>query len=170
VSLLNWPKVFQLCEGISRNCRSDPAKRLPRYKLAGEAGRAIGELKAQMVSQEAGSKSKGNAIGILTLVLAALAAIFSLVSGSLTAYTSFLLIRQNTLATEKAKKDLDLYEIARKHMSELESKFETFLFEEAIDPKTDPHQLVNDLTLMIKADRFGSATGAVRDFNDFIVA
>jgi hypothetical protein len=139
-------------------------------KIKDEADRAIAELKAQTVSQ-ATSKPKIEIwlplVG--TFICSLIAAIASCSAGSITNATNLLLTRTNTLLTEKAKKDSDLYGVARDHIAALESAFEAFLFEKKIDPKTDPHQLAADLNRMIIADRFGSATATVRGFNDFIV-
>jgi hypothetical protein len=132
-------------------------------KLKEEADAVIAGLKSQAAQPP--NKPTVN----VTLVCAVIAAIASLVSGSITAYSNLMLSRTNTLLTEKAKSDIQVYATAEDHIARLESAFETILVTQTID-RTDKTlaELSSDLHLLVTGNRLGSATEMVRDFNDYI--
>jgi molybdenum-dependent DNA-binding transcriptional regulator ModE len=132
-------------------------------KLKEEADEAIAGLKSQAAQPP--NKPRMN----VTLVCAVIAAIASLISGSITAYTNLMLSRTNTLLTEKAKSDIQVYATAEDHIARLESAFETILVTQTVDRKDKtPAELSSDLHLLVTGNRLGSATEMVRAFNDYI--
>jgi hypothetical protein len=131
--------------------------------LKDETDGAITALKS--TAGQPASKPRVN----VTLVCAVIAAIASCISGSITAYSNLMLSRTNTLLTEKAKADIQVYATAEDRIARLESAFETILVTQTVDREDKvPSQLSNDLYLLVNANRLGSATEIVRAFDDFI--
>jgi hypothetical protein len=139
-------------------------------KYTGLPEELAGDQKRFLESVKAKSQSNTPAwIAAIASIAAALIVGFGAwFNAQMTAKTNAALTRFTTLQSGIAKKDLDIYEVARDQIAALQEALETFLFEKKLTKQNDPYRFAADLDRMCTANRFGSRTSDIRDFNDFV--